>query len=329
MICWILENNYGISPLLHLLDDFLAICPPGKDPNQFMATMLSVFKILGVPLSAKKTVGPSFSLEYLGIELSTKDMLARLPLNKLERIRSYVAEFISRKKCRKRQLLSLLGHLQFACRVITPGRAFTARILQAAHSVRELCHFVTLSREVKLDLHMWHELLARWNGVSLFLDIATTGAFDLELFTDASNLGYGGYFKGKWFSSTWPEALGDILDSKFSIAFKELYPIVVAALLYGPSWGQKRILFRCDNIATVWAINKGRSHSPAMMQLMRRLVLVAAEWNFAFASEHIPGVKNDIADALSRLQYPRFHQLAPEADRVPSSVPPQDQVLFN
>jgi hypothetical protein len=176
---------------------------------------------------------------------------------------------------------------------------------------------------------MWHKLLANWNGVSLFLDIATTEAYDLELFTDASDLGYGGYFKGKWFSSTWPESLGDILDSKFSIAFKELYPIVVAALLFGPSWGQKRIMFRCDNIATVWAINKGRSKSPAMMQLMRRLVLLAAEWNFAFASEHIAGCRNDLADALSRLQYPRFRRLAPDADRCPTLVPTQDQVLFN
>jgi hypothetical protein len=64
----------------------------------------------------------------------------------------------------------------------------------------------------------------------------------------------------------------------------------VAALLFGGAWGQKRILFRCDNMVVVFAINKGRSHSPAMMQLMWRLVIVAATCNFAFAAQHVQGV---------------------------------------
>jgi hypothetical protein len=100
----------------------------------------------------------------------------------------------------------------------------------------------------------------------------------------------------------------------------------VAALLFGHEWCQKRILYRCDNQATVFAINKGRSDSPAMMQLMRRMVLVAAKNNFAFAAEFIPGKDNNIADALSRFQFDRFRQLAPEAD--PSPTPLPTEVLF-
>jgi hypothetical protein len=320
-ICWILEHNYGVSPLLHLLDDFLAICPPDKNPHEFMNTMLTVFKILGIPLSAAKTVGPVTNLEYLGIELCTEQMKAKLPQNKLQRIRGMVASFLTRKKCRKRQLLSLLGHLQFACRVVTAGRAFTARLLQAASSVRELCHFVTLTQEARRDLHMWHILLSNWNGVSLFLDIHTTDSYDMELWTDASGVGFGGYFKGHWFYGEWSPNLPELLDSQDSIAFRELYPIIVAALLFGTSWGQKRIMFRCDNMATVFAINKARSRSPAMMQLLRRLVLIATQCNFAFSSEHVPGCRNDIADSLSRLQLDRFRRLAPHADPWPTPLP--------
>jgi hypothetical protein len=173
---------------------------------------------------------------------------------------------------------------------------------------------------------MWDTLLTRWNGISLFLDIHTTDSFDMELFTDASGKGYGGYFSGAWFMGKWPEDLEQELHSTMSIAFMELYPIVVAAVLFGEQWDKKRIMFRSDNMATVYAINKGRSQSPAIMQLMRRLVLVAATCNFAFASQHIPGTHNDIADAISRFQIPRFRRLAPHADQHPTPLP--TQVLF-
>ena len=57
----------------------------------------------------------------------------------------------------------------------------------------------------------------------------------MELYTDASPtvVGYGGYFKGKWFCSPWPEDLPTSTKNKFSMAFLELYPIVVAAVLWG------------------------------------------------------------------------------------------------
>ena len=282
VVCWILENNYSVSPLLHLLDDFLGICPPNRDPQRFMNTMIQVFNNLGIPLSAKKTIGPVETVEYLGIEISTKEMVARLPQAKLTRIRQFVRTFLTLKKCKKQQLLSLLGHLQFACRVIPVGRSFTARLLKASTTVNNLAFYVYLNIECRKDLLMWDKLLTDWNGVSLFLDLATTDTADMELFTDASGIGFGGYYQGEWFAGPWPDNLTQSLDSELSIAFQELYPIVVAAVLFGRQWRRKQILFYCDNMATVFAINKARSHSPAMMQLMRRLAIVSATCNFAF-----------------------------------------------
>jgi hypothetical protein len=76
---------------------------------------------------------------------------------------------------------------------------------------------------------MWLHLLENWNGVSLFLDDKPTKDSDLHLFTDASGvLGFGGYYQGQWFSSEWPTQLLQQVDKDISIAFQELYPIVVA-----------------------------------------------------------------------------------------------------
>ena len=58
------------------------------------------------------------------------------------------------------------------------------------------------------------------------------------------------------------------------------------------------------------------------MDLVRRLVLLSMQHNFVFRARHVPGVSNEIADALSRFQMQRFQALAPDADQSPCIIPP-------
>jgi len=327
-ICWIANHNYGITSILHLLDDFLTVDPPQFDAHRTMAILTMIFSRLGIPLSQHKTVGPVHKLEYLGIILDSSEMKASLPQDKLSRINSVLHTFNMRVKCTKRELLSLLGHLNFACRVIPAGRSFISRLLEAATSVKKLYYHVDLDKNCRADICMWQYLLAHWNGVSFFLDNHITKAHDMCLFTDAAgSTGFGGFYENQWFQGIWPKELRIETNPEISIAFQELYPVVVAAMLWGQSWECRRIMFYSDNQATVHIINKGRSKSPAIMKLMRRLVITAGLYNFCFVAEHVPGVQNSIADALSRFQMSRFRKLAPHAQEQPCQVP--CDVMFN
>ena len=330
-VCWIAEHNYGINFILHLLDDFLTIDKPGMDANKTMFALLQLFSHLNVPLSAHKTTGPTPVIEYLGIILDSLNMQARLPLDKVERIAAMLELLLHRKKCTKRELLQLLGHLNFASRVIPPGRSFVSYLLKLATTVKELHHRVYLTLSCREDLHMWLIFLKQWNGTSFFYDPHITAAPDMELYTDASStIGYGGYYLGRWFCDTWP---ADLLpcdeDETVSMAFMELYPIVVAATMWGSLWSTKRILFYCDNAATVHILRKGRSKVNSIMRLMRQLTWLSATNNFCIYAEHIPGVHNILADCLSRLQVERFRQLAPGADAMPHTCPPPAEVFWN
>jgi hypothetical protein len=70
-----------------------------------------------------------------------------------------------------------------------------------------------------------------------------THSAEMHLYTDASSTkGFGGFYQGKWFYDTWPKELPDISDKTLSMTFLELYPIVVAAVLWGKDWSGKRIL---------------------------------------------------------------------------------------
>ena len=85
-----------------------------------------------------------------------------------------------------------------------------------------------------------------------------------------------------------------------NIATKELFPIVVAAALWSPTWQGKQVLFRTDNQAVVAALALYSAHDPPLVHLLRSLFFIEAHFDFEHKVVHIPGEKNRIADALSR-----------------------------
>ena len=125
----------------------------------------------------------------------------------------------------------------------------------------------------------------------------------MHLYTDATDRAFGGIFANKWFQGVFPD---DIIsqdnNDATSMALLELYPIGVACFLWGCQWQKKRILFHCDNMATVQKINKGRSKVKIINKLMRKLTWLAAQYSFTDHAEHVNGKLNNIADAISRFQ---------------------------
>ncbi|XP_029904174.1 uncharacterized protein LOC115356996 [Myripristis murdjan] len=325
-LCWILLNNYKLPYVIHLLDDFLTVTPPASPPSHGLSTLKSAFHQLGVPLSPEKTAGPSTSLEFLGISLDSLTFQAALPIEKLHRISLYISNYLLASRCTKRQLLSLLGHLNFAIRIIPQGRSFISHLLAISATIPSLHDFVTLDAACKMELHMWRDFLSSWNGVSFFYDDHLTQPEDIQLYTDAApSIGFGGYYGGKWFASKWPP---EMFSLSHSSALYELYPVVIAALLWGHEWSSKVILIHSDNQPTVDIINKGRSQSLDVMKFVRRLTLTSAQHQFIIRAAHIPGYKNTIADSLSCFSFQKFRALAPNSDPHPTPVPPFSTTIF-
>ena len=329
-VCWIAQHKYKIRNIIHLLDDFLTVEPASDEGDRTMALLTMLFKKLGIPLSTKKSIGPATELEYLGIILDSVNMLARLPQEKVHRLKIMLEEFSKISSCKKVKLLSLLGHMSFASKVIVPGRSFMSYLLKLTKGIQNNNDFVHFNEDCRRDMKMWMNFLQNWNGVSFFIDSTVTNQ-DIELFTDASSTkGFGGYFAGKWFQDYWPKELpmGFSEGEPLSMALLELYPIVMAAMLWGKQWSKKRIIFHCDNLSTVHILRKGRSKCSNIMLLMRRLTWCAASNNFSFYSEHIPGIKNCISDSISRFQEERFRRLAPDAEKDPVPCIPYQHIIY-
>ena len=103
-----------------------------------------------------------------------------------------------------RELQSLIGTLNFACKVVTPDRPFLRRLIDLTIGLSEPNYHIRLNREARLDLASLLVFLQSFNGVSVLLNQQWLLSEKLELFTDASNKGYAGILNGKWFQGNWP-----------------------------------------------------------------------------------------------------------------------------
>ena len=118
------------------------------------STLLKVFTSLRVPIVAAKTLGPSQVLEFMGIVLDSTRMEARLPEDKLARISKLLDSFSARRVARLVDLQSLIGTLQFACKVVVPGRTFLQRMINLTRGVPSRFHHIRLNKQFQRDITM-------------------------------------------------------------------------------------------------------------------------------------------------------------------------------
>lgn len=88
----------------------------------------------------------------------------------------------------------------------------------------------------------------------------------------------------------------------------------MAVELWGERFENKKIRFHCDYMGVVQAINGLTASLPPVVRLLQHLVLRCLLLNAWVVAVHVPGVANGVEDSLSRSQWERFRQLAPEAD---------------
>ena len=258
MVEWIILNKYNVTDLMHYLDDFLMVGPAGSDQCALnLQISLAVCRSLGLPPHPGKCIGPATRLVVLGIELDSIEQSSRLPAEKLANLQELIQSWRSRWWCTRRQLDSLIGHLHHAAKVVWPGRTFLRRMIDLLCCFRTRDHPICLNSEFQLDVQWWHEFLVSWHGVSFWLFPGMSAATDVEVLdvqwwheflvswhgvsfwlfpgmsapTDvkvtsdaAGSLGFGAYFNTEWFSGAWAPS-----QAYQSIAYKELFPVVVAS----------------------------------------------------------------------------------------------------
>ncbi len=161
---WILREQ-GVAHIWNYLDDYITVGSPRSGECAFNCRLMThICEQLGVPLAPDKCKGPTTCMTFLGIELDTVALEARLPPGKLERIRELVSEWLSGKACTREELDSLVGQLQHAATVVRPGRTFLRRMYDLLATLKKPHHHVPIRNGLRSDLAWWDTFLQTWNG---------------------------------------------------------------------------------------------------------------------------------------------------------------------
>ena len=147
----------------HYLDNFITVGPPGSSECQAnILAMVELCKRLGMPLAEEKLIN---ACTRFGIEIDTILGVLRLPAEKLSRLKSTVTQWVGKRTCTKRELLSLIGQLQHVSVIVRPGRPFLRWMINLSKSVSKLTHHVWINHQARSTIMWWNGQLQfqNWN----------------------------------------------------------------------------------------------------------------------------------------------------------------------
>lgn len=296
-LLFILKEKFGIKNVVKVLDDFIFIEKTEQACKENLEKFIQFCQKAGIPLAPHKTEGPTRCLTFLGVELDTLLMLARLPIDKLQKYSLNIDTLIGSEKVTLRQIRSIVGQLQYSTCVVTPGKAFLRRLINLTIGRKSPSVIFNMSNEAKQDLLMWKQFLLNYNGKSFMYKPSVVDSLKIHLYSDASKLGFGGVYGTSWIQGEWPEHW-----KKYHISVLEMYPVVALIYTFGVKLKNSEIRYFCDNSAVVEVLNKQSSKDSRIMFLVRMLVLKLLEFNIKIYACHIPGKNNILSDKISRFQ---------------------------
>lgn len=292
----------------NFLDDFLTCKIDEEGCNGYLQLFINICQDINLPLSIEKTCFATQIIVFLGLLINSVTQTISIPDDKIERGKAKLDLILRSKKITVHQLQRLTGLLNFFCRAVVPGRAFTRR-LYAKYSGMHSYHHLRIDAEMKNDCRMWLEFLMMKEAVCRpFMDFSTVyHADELDFFTDGVldgvRLGVGGKFGNLWFSGTLPVSL---YQHELNIQIVELYSILLGLSLWMERLQNRRVVLFTDNESVMHMLKKSSSSCRVCMIMIRLITLWSMKFNVRVSSFHVSSEENKYADLLSRGRVEEF-----------------------
>ena len=272
-------------------------------------------------MSSDKTIWGTTLITFLGFLIDSAHQTISIPADKVARALVSVQSILAKKKVTVKAIQKLCGFLNFLCRAVVPGRAFTRRLYALYSPSMKPFHHVRIHQEFRDDLKMWEQFLVSPSIFCRpFLDFSEVLlATQLDWSTDASGvIGFGGIFNGSWFKGLWSQ---EFLSLEPSIEYQELFAVVASVLTWGDLVRNRRICIFCDNQALVQMVNNSTLSCKNCMVLIRILTLKSLVTNLRVFARYISSKDNKYSDALLRDRMDLFWNHAKNDNKHFDSLP--------
>lgn len=311
----------GLRPT-NFLDDFLQVeknlCLSWKNLKEYE----DLCKRIQFPLADEKTTQPTQIIIFLGMLLNSLTQTVSIPVEKRNKALTQIENLLRCKKTTVKYLQQITGLLNFICRAVVPGRAFTRRLYAKVNTGMKPYYHIRMDREMKNDLMVWKNFLADEAVLCRpFIDFTgklSKTAIDQDFNSDASaaiDKGFGCFYKGKWFAYKWQDCGAEFLksmqDFQISINYLELVALTMGVISFAESFRNKRVNIFCDNQSVVQMINQSTSSCRRCMILIRIITLISLKFNCRIFAKWLKSEDNVLSDALSRGDFCRFWNNAP------------------
>ncbi|KAG1039011.1 hypothetical protein G6F43_012596 [Rhizopus delemar] len=290
LLRWARRKGIRISAYL----DDLIITAKSKELSQLHTTQVcQKLKELGFLFKESKShLTPTQQIDHLGFTINTKNMSLSVPASKRGDIRREALKMLKTKTCSLRHLSSFIGKTQATTPAVFPARLRTRELLQLKNQyLRQGATWntsITLTPLACQNLHWWVNHLSKWNGLSFLPETPTQ-----EVFTDASDSGWGIIVNNKITSGTWTAE-----ELEQHINYRELL-VIWKCVTMKRLQGQVLRIY-CDNTSAIAYVRHfGGTRSQQLMTLASTIWETCLTTNTRLHLTYIPSAINP-ADSPSR-----------------------------
>ena len=295
------------------IDDWLFTQSSEDTANLNLKQFADICNHLGIAMNHEKTEGPLQEMPFLGLIINSINCTLTLPEEKRSRYATEIAVLLASKSPKMSELAQTAGRLVHVAAVHTSGWAnvqplwdalyqnsteWTKRQLRQTNLLIEPELWTCLSWWLQqlqhpLSRRIWRLLdnrLQLWEALTAATD--TAGATTIS--TDACITGWGAATNFLTISGLWSQH-----QQSLSNNWRETQ-VIVYAITRWPFITNTRVLVLTDNSTTVAVINLRRPAAIGLQLLAANLTRLEKGRQIQLVGLHIPGILNDLPDALSR-----------------------------
>lgn len=288
-------RQLGVSLVIYI-DDILII---GDSFAKCEANVKLAEKILielGLIVNYKKSqLIPTQNCKFLGVFYNSRRMTVELPREKREKIITLTEKFRKNRNYTIQEFSETLGFLVSCCHAVKYGLVYTKAfeqlkfeaLLQNPNNYKAK---LTINEEVAKDFQWWKKVGA------LSVNPIRYPSFDLEIFTDASQSGWGAACNGARAHGFWSES-----EKMQSINVLELTAVFFGLKCFANDKKNCQILLRVDNTTAISYVNRmGGVQLKILSNLAKEIWMWCEKKNIWIFASYISSENNVEADEESR-----------------------------